>query len=455
MHPTATLLIGKRFSTDYSNITLTQLGSDDPLVMHGVGTISQGEDGKLSLKLFQQEPLPFKKVWAYRQEKSGGKVSSTRGCKLEATEYGGGTWTSDYLQTQEALNLDGEECWGVFFGYVDALTGSNGIPFGLQKSSFEGIIPFELDLPFNLCEKGKKNSYPERMLKFTYNKVTKVEILRSHGHTSIKISNKFELVSERFIEVLIQGLSIATGKSLQFIWQQFASDSFYRRVIREYDFDSSKNVINSPLSLKSCAHLTDFLEKYIYYSLRNEHNYFGYWEKLHASWTSGLAAAALPLSVYVEGVVKEFYPELMVAEVHTTDEINTAIAAISNLSIVEKKIKDRVCSYLRNSPKGTVLNGLRTLVRQGCIDKQLAADWQYVRNRSAHGNDFTQEQVQSKIQEIVTGIFSCLHLFYELLHLKLHYSGYVINYSKIGFPEEFRYADRVKLQRLKLSTAGS
>ncbi|MBW9336677.1 hypothetical protein FEE59_24465 [Herbaspirillum sp. RU 5E] len=434
---------------------MTQLGSDDPLVIQGVGTISQGEGGKLLLKLFQQKPLPFDKVFAYQQEKSGGKISSARGFRLEATEYGGGTWTSEYLQTQESLNLGEGGCWGVFSGYVESLTSSSGTPFALQKSTFEGIIPFEIELPFNRSEKGKKNSYPERMLRFIYNRTTKVEILRSHGYTSIKISNKFELVSERFIEALLQGISIATGKSLQFVWQQYFCDSFHRQVIREYDFDSSENTIGSPISLRYCAHLTDFLEKYIHYSLRNDHNYFGYWKKLHASWASGLAVAALPLSVYVEGVVKEFYPELMVAESPPPAEINSTIAAINNIVTLEKRIKDRLCNSIRSSTKGSVAIGLRTLVHHGCIDKQLAVDWQYVRNRSAHGNDFTQEQVESKIQEIVSGIFSCLHLFYELLHLKLHYSGYVINYSKIGFPEEFRYADRVKLPKFRLSAADS
>jgi hypothetical protein len=71
--------------------------------------------------------------------------------------------------------------------------------------------------------------------------------------------------------------------------------------------------------------------------------------------------------------------------------------------------------------------------------------WQYVRNRSAHGGDFTQEQVDSKIQEIVSGIYSCLHLFYELLYLKVNFSGYIINYSDMRFSTEFRFSNRLNV----------
>jgi hypothetical protein len=95
MHYMAKLsLANRRFSADYSQITLTQLGTDAPLVFSGPGTVSQDAFGNLALKLFQQQKVDREKAFLYRAEKSrSGIVSDTRGCQLEElADDSGGTW---------------------------------------------------------------------------------------------------------------------------------------------------------------------------------------------------------------------------------------------------------------------------------------------------------------------------------------------------------------------------
>jgi len=446
-HLAKTSLVAKRFSADFSDITLTQIAKTNPLVINGVGTINQDELGTLKLKLFQKNPLDREKVLRYQEEKSRGRISSAGGCSLSAVDHhDAGTWTCDYLKTSESLYFGTDGCTGVFSAEVEKLENSHGIRSCFQKSSFEGIIPFELDLPFNRGADGKKNSYPERMLKFTFNKVTKVEILQCNGYTSIKINNKYELVSERFIEAFTQSLSIATGRTVKYIWRQIAGEHFHHNVISEFDFELSRKSLRPPLDLHFCGHFLEFLEAYIKFSLTCDHNYFGYWEKLHASWASGLAVAALPLAVYIEGIMKEFFPELMTVDAKLAEDVKLTVEAIDNLVGVEAKLRERIRNRISGAARGTVTNGLRALAQRGCIGDHLVTSWQSVRHRSAHGNDFTQGQV-AKFQEIVTGIYSCLRLFYELLYLKLEFSGHIIDYSEIGFPTEFRHAERLKMTR--------
>jgi hypothetical protein len=441
-----TSLVAKRFSADFRHITLTQLGSPDPLMIDGVGSISQDEFGVLRLKLFQQSPLNTRRIQKYHKEKSDGNISSAGACRLQAIDYTGGTWTCDYLKTKELLYMGSDGCTGIFSSEVGRLERSHGIPSCFQASSFEGIIPFEFDLPYNLGADGKRNSYPERLVKFTFGKMTKVEIQQCDGYTAIKISNKFELISERLIELLIQGLSIAIGRNLKFIWWEIIGEHFYHGLISEFDFELSRTSLRPPLDQHSGIHFLNFLKLYIEFGLKHNHNYFGYWEKLHASWASGLVVAALPLSVYIEGVVKEFYPTLMMADAALIDEINLTIEAVDNLIDMDSKIKERVRNRIRGIARGTITNGLRALAKQGYIGLNLVTSWQSVRHRSAHGDDFTQEDV-IKIQKVVTGIYSCLHLFYELLHMKLEFSGYIVNYSKAGFPTDFRYAKKLNISQ--------
>lgn len=443
-----TSLVAKQFSADFSEITLTQLDNPDPLIINGVGTINQDERGLLQLKVFQQKSLDNKKVFHYRGEKAGGKISSTGACSLRATEFGGGEWVCDYLKTTESIFLDSHTCTGVFFAEVEKIESCHGTPFGLQESSFEGIIPFELDLPYNLGANGKRNSYPSHMIKLVFNKTTKIEILRCERYTSVKIINKFELISERFVEALTQALSIATGRTIKFIWRQLIGDSYQHRMISEFDFELSRTKLRPPLDSRYDAHFSKFLEFYIRFSLQNDHNYFGYWEKLHASWASGLVVAALPLSVYVEGVLREFYPELLKVDPKLQDEVDLTISVIDGLPDLDRAIKERFRNRIRGAARGTVTTGLRALSERGSIDKKLVTSWQSVRNRSAHGDDFTQEQV-TKIQKLVSQIFSCLHLFYVLLYLKLGFFGYVVDYSTIGFPSVFWSRDRGKLKPKK------
>lgn len=451
MHYTAKLsLVNRRFSADYSEITLTQLGTDAPLVFSGPGTVSQDAFGKLALKLFQQHKVDRERTFLYRAEKSrAGIVSNTRGCQLEAVASdGSGAWHCEYVTTNETLNLHDNGCTGVVFADLDNLVQSWGTPSCFQASRFEGIIPFEMDLPFNLCAQGKRNSYPERMLKLTFNKVIKVEILRCDGYTSIKISNAFELLSDRFIALFTEGLSIATGRSLSYIWSSLNGETFHRRTIAAYDFEVARTKLNPPLST-DYNYLDNFLQGYIKFSLKQPHNYFGYWEKLHASWPAGLAAAALPLSVYIEGVTKELYPEYLVADKTKLNEVDLMMAAIRGSVGIDGDLRERMCNRIRGAAKGSALDALRALAQLGCIEKQLVDSWHYVRNRSAHGGDFTRTQVHAKIQKVVTNIYACLHLFYQLLYLKIGFSGYINNYSKIGFPVEFRFADEFKIARRK------
>lgn len=451
MHFTAKLsLVNRRFSADYSEITLTQLGTDAPLVFSGPGTVSQDAFGNLALKLFQQQKIDREKTFLYQAEKSrAGIVSDTRGCQLEAIAGdGSGTWHCEYVTTNETLTLHDNGCTGVVSADLDNLVQSWGTPSCFQASRFEGIIPFEMDLPFNLCAQGKRNSYPAKMLKLTFNKVIKVEILRCDGYTSVKISNAFELVSDRFIALFTEGLSIATGRSLRYIWSSLNGETFHRRTIAAYDFEVARTKLSPPLST-DYNYLDNFLQGYIKFSLKQSNNYFGYWEKLHASWPAGLAAAALPLSVYIEGVTKEFYPEYLAADMTKVKEVDLMIAAIRGSEGIDDDLKERMCSRIRGAAKGSALDALRALAQLGCVEKQLVDSWHYVRNRSAHGSDFTRTQVHAKIQKVVTNIYACLHLFYQLLYLKIGFSGYINNYSKIGFPSEFRFASQFKVPRRK------
>ncbi|MCG2584118.1 hypothetical protein [Massilia sp. TS11] len=449
MHYTAKLpLVSRRFSADYSEITLTQLGTDAPMVFSGPGTVSQDEFGNLSLKLFQQHKVDRKKTFLYQAEKSrAGIVSDRRGCQLQAIASDGSAWHCEYVTTNETLTLHDNGCTGVVFADLNNLVQLWGTPSCFQVSQFEGIIPFEMDLPYNLCAQGKRNSYPEKMLKLTFNKVIKVEILRCDGYTSIKISNAFELLSDRFIALFTEGLSIATGRSLSYIWSSLNGETFQRRTIAAYDFEVARTKLNPPLST-DYNNLDNFLQGYIKFSLKQSHNYFGFWEKLHASWPAGLAVAALPLSVYIEGVTKEFYPEFLVDQTKQK-EVDSMIAAIRSCAGIDDDLKERTCNRIRGAAKGSALDALRALAQLGCIEKQLVDSWHYVRNRSAHGSDFTLTQVHSKIQKVVTNIYACLHLFYQLLYLKIGFSGYINNYSKIGFPSEFRFADQFKIGRRK------
>lgn len=154
----------RRFSADYSQITLTQLGTDAPLVFSGPGTVSQDAFGNLALKLFQQHKVDREKTFLYQAAKSrAGIVSDTRGCQLEAiTDDGSGTWHCEYVTTNETLTLHDNGCTGVVSADLDNLVQSWGTPSCFQTSRFEGIIPFEMDLPLISALREKETAIRKR-----------------------------------------------------------------------------------------------------------------------------------------------------------------------------------------------------------------------------------------------------------------------------------------------------
>lgn len=428
-------LTGNGFARDFKEIVLTQLGTDTPKIRRGPGTISCNVTGPLQFKLFlthEVEPLTGLL--------SSGKMGSVAGkllddewfFRMEATDYNGRNWLCDRLRIDESIWM--ATATGTVCGEIPDLTMADEFSTKATGYRLVLVIPGKPHIPYDQMEE-RDGGYTRTELNVDLSDGTILTAHEREGHIIVIATHSDRAVDEALVISAIDGMSIASGHHLQWVYKVTQHSNQRTQCISSAgckDIGKDRKIWNL-FTGHSFDPFKTFVRSYADLCREQPNNYFGYWKKALDAWHAGIVVAALPLSVYVEGVVSEFFPDLMKESPGVINSIDALLDHIKAAPLDQDIVKR--CTNIVGHMKGkSVTTALKQLAAEGWFDKRLITIWREVRNKSAHGNDMTRAQEHEKIQWVLDGVLGCLHLFYVLLLIRLNFDAEFCDLSTHGFP---------------------
>lgn len=431
-------LIAKTYTTDFAEIVLTQQAEVTPEIYRGPGSITQNAQGKLQLKVYLTHDVAFPDSFQqnFSTYKPGKLLDDSYYFRMEATDYRGNTWRCDRLHISRDIVLsaagDASGTINAAVPHIEVITERQG---DIGGNKIWLAILGKLPIPFNTREElGVDFSLTKLKAKLFDD--TDVEIMKRDGYTLLFATHEISPIDEKTIDKLLEGLSIATGQYLQRVYKCVRHGNMEKFWLGSYGDESNARHLPPPLSISTqhAVAFTEFLSRYIAFSRETHHSYFGYWQKLYSAWQAGLMVSALPIAIYLEGLVNEFFEPLTAEDPTVVKSVQYMIDVLDKLEL-DTAHRERIKGSVKNVANGSVARGLRHLAREGWFEPSLVKTWREVRNKSAHAFDFTQEQEHEKIQIVVSAVLACLHLFYVLLMIRINFRSIFIDLSQLGFPE--------------------
>ncbi|RZL04438.1 MAG: hypothetical protein EOP36_00025 [Rubrivivax sp.] len=424
-------IVGCTFTHDFAEIVLTQLGTETPEVRKGPGTISCDEDGRLKLKLFLTHDLDQQAlIDRWNSPAAAGKLlERTDFFCLHATDYQGQVWTCEKLRPKDSVSMDtGSGTVTAVLSYIETTAETF---FPIREHNLYIVVPFKPPIPYVMEE--RNGTYTRTKFTTTLSDETMLSVLEREGYILIHAQAASRPVDERLVLLAIEAMSIGTGESLRSAYKLTQSPDI--EVTRLSWTDRQNRTIWGPFNrLENTNEFKEFIQRYVRLCSETPNGYFGFWEKVLYAWHSGLSMAALPLAVYIEGVVKELFPQLMTEEADVITAVET-MAKHMQLAAVDPEVIKRCVGAVKGVRDKSVPAALKRLASEGWFDMALVRTWRDVRNKSTHGNDMTPAQGREEIQSVIDGVLGCLYIFYVLLLARIKFEGEVVNYSAHDFPK--------------------
>ncbi len=421
-------IVAGTFNLDFQEAVLTPLAGERPEHRMGTATITLSSDGDLELRILLTHTIDVVRVLNSLFQSTPGKLIEEHGFyRLEAMSYERQLWTCDRLIATDKVSLAAAS--GTMMAKPRCIRMSYEPEASPSGYHLFYVLIGEIPLPYFSTE---INGNPH--LEFALNSDTTIRLSPQAGYVVLHARSRSEPVSSEIVEKAIEGLSIATGRELRWFYRRREESSICETIIASCPKYDKGRSIWTAITDRHPKPLVDFVCCYVGLSAKLSNAYYGYWQKSFHAWQAGIVIAALPLAVYIEGIVKELFSDLM-------KETKEVIAAAEKMAEhladadVPPILLKRGVGALHSIKGKSPTSALTKLAGEGWFDESLIGKWRTVRNKSAHGTDFTPTQDTERQQQALDEVLACLQLFYVLLFIRLRLPGEFVDLSLHGFPQ--------------------
>ena len=406
---------------------LTQPTNSNPERRQGSATVTQSESGDLQLKVNITDPVDFaRSLQSSFSAISGRLIEEEEFYRLEATRNQSETWVCERFLGKDHLSYKANG--STMTGALPQLSMKSAETASLPRHHVYQALVGELPLPYFSSEIGQDPSF-----QFLIDSTT-VRLAPKRGYVLLHATSESAPVNPGLVNRLLEALFIATGRWLHSCYHFVASGaesetrivSFLRGKEREFLWSAIRE--NDPKSL------TEFVRSYLALTAIEPGPFFGYWQKVFSAWEAGIVVAALPVSIFVEGLVKEFFPDLMSETPEVIDAADKMVAHLATAPDIATTLITRGQNAILGIKQKSPTSALKKLVAEGWFEESLIARWRSVRNSAAHAHEFTATADLAEQQKTMDGVMACLHLFYVLLFIRARFGGTFLDLSKHAFP---------------------
>jgi len=432
-------ILTNSFSLEFLRAKLTQKNNEAPVVYSGPGSVTQQSDGTLILKLYHlyESSEEFIKgvniSFGGSGLQPGQIIADHHYFDFEGTDLSGQKWTSNHIWTSGHVSFPTS---GIVvtaeLQQVQSLSVTNAEQ-AIKTTKATLYVPGKYNIPYFKSEQ-KEDSYGFFICEL--NITGRLCTLRKYD-TYLEIVADLAGVTnpDKQLDLIIEGLSIATGYHLHPHLKIANYSGQHMQVIYSRTIDDRDLKLPPPIPTSHPRHaacLQVFMDKFIEVNDGDHSPLVGYWFRVLQAFSIDIENRALVLTIAIEGLLKNYYSEAGMPDKEFLKEISDAELQIKKLPIGERA-QNRLLSTLGNAKSASPKNSLFALAEAKLVSKDLVKLWTKVRNKSAHAEELRFEPHER--QEFIDELNGCLELFYRLLLGQINYSGEIIQYSAVGWPE--------------------
>lgn len=443
---------------DFIELELTQRTAVNPIVYKGLGSVYQTNTGGLELKFyyrFKDVSDSMKPKKSSMKEEVGKLISDESFFDLTAIDIYGKVWESKKLYMPEMNSLF-PSAGKVVKIPLESIYHSKSIlkrdPLIVGKSYICSpekdvavlLIPGQFDLPFNEYTDTKTSSI-----------LNKLKILLEPKHLIEMDKQPFEAIytqKDRFLQLEIVAspdrsidLEVVEHfrRSIEFLLGKVCNQvlfTLYAGCNELYQiFSYNKNFPNKslpvPIKYQSIVNFKDF-EKALICLMGCKKSFdviYGYWHKSHRAFQGDIENGALSLTVSIEGLINYFYKKYGLPDSDQKKFFDECLDIVNALPS-DRKLIEKLISSINYANKFSVNKAIFELIELGVLSKKQAKDWKDLRNKSAHADPLNPDR--KSLQKQINRYYSSLSVFYKLILSEVGYTGFAIDYSSPGWPDQ-------------------
>ncbi len=447
-------LQNRTFVLDFPMIQLKQEATDDAIVYSGPGSITQASNGDFRLKLYHLGKIKLSEAFRGIGVGVGEILPDNQYFSLTGTDCSGRKWTSEHitLSTSECFPNDAM----IITGNLRSLQNEQTISREFKSAYLTLRFPKGVKIPFNARSNSVMTVEGERVFETYDINVAKFSasdfdfILWNDDYWLIlEIQSNGKKFPPSFDIRICEALQFVLSKTLQWCVLERGEHQAITTIVKPQIPVSLKSRRQPPLQYD---HIDDqgtvwkLFEKYLFHILSfNEnktHQLSGHVKSAIAASEGSLEAEALTVSVAIEGILREEFPEVGQLDGKDMQKIDDAKDLIEKFGL-DLSIKKRMQGVLNAMKGARAADKLRKIVQNGLLEESLFRAWEKVRHRSAHSFSLDVNDIE-KFYQLNNSVEL---LFNILVFLAIGYAGPYTDYGAKGWPTKIYNGSRKSLDK--------
>lgn len=424
---------------DFPQMTVTQEGTETPIIYSGPGSLRQTPDRRLKFRLFCTTPSSTPRfaetIAGDGLHTAGQLVAADCFYSLSAIDLTGQQWSSERLMVDRdegsaGLVITGKLNWIEHNPRAD-----------LKATAFRLIVIAEVEFPANRATHTKETS-GEEWSEESRRDVAEFEAcgrrirLRRHPGKLVITVEKADAALPPYSHTrIIEGLQFVLGRSLW--WSAMIAGDEHTQTLRLRSERGQPQLrLKAPIALQqdllgeaTWPLCTKYLAFIWNYGLERFHPISAWLDSARHASTGSVFAKGLALAVAVEGVLNS---ELEAWGAPNADYLEGIAAARAHMACFDgdSELKKRIDKAIEPMARARAKDRLRALESVSVVTKAQISAWDKLRNSTAHARPPEDQQ----LQEWLDLCHATEVLLYRLIFFVIRYAGPYTDYAARGWP---------------------
>lgn len=431
---------------DCPSITLTQQVAKLPKVITGRGMIALQNSDSFQLRMYTDliEKNPLAELVRKSSLEPGVVIPDDQFFKLEAVDISGVTWRADNIYVDLKGHIHGVVATAKF----DLLTHlATALPT-FASTDLSMWFFDALDVPFTQFVTTKETAGERELRRTISAKYSSIEVDpykfeiastdKEKGTTVLRLISKCSKLPAGIESRILEALRYVTFAPLNWCIVEKKHNGICEVTIAPKR-KLSKCIFEEPLTCNRPDYGKDYwalFSKYFSHVIRFEdelkfHPLSAQLSQIISAESRQLHICGLLVSVAVEGVLNCEFDGLGAPSKAFLDSIESAEKIITRLKCLDTSLAARIKGSLNPMKSARAADKLKILLEKKVVTKQMVADWQKLRNTTAHASVHESEK---DIQKLLNQCYTVYTLLNLLVFTAIGYSGKYNDFSSRGWP---------------------